>query len=234
MEGEGSAIRAVERALTRADVGREPASVEEYEAFGLDSLLTRYEAARSAGDSVAEGLAASALGRRLVKDEWEAREMRVQALESRTERLSAELDDTEAELEAERNKGPIATIIGFMDALGLGIGWSGLYFTFFTAFWRGRTPGKRLLGLRVVRLDGGSLSYWASFERFGGYAASLFTGMEGFLRILWDRNRQGLQDKLAETVVIRETKAARAQLAVSAAQRGLEEKPWKGGPIRGT
>jgi len=234
MEGDSPAVRAVERALAAAGPGQEPVTGAAYDTLGLDSLLARYEAARSAGDSAAERLAAPALGRRLVREDWDAREGRIQALESRAERLSAELDDTEAALEAERNKGPIATVVGFLDAMGLGIGWSGLYFTFFTAFWRGRTPGKRLFGLRVVRLDGGSLSYWASFERFGGYAASLFTGMEGFLRILWDRNRQCLQDKLAETVVIRETRAARAQLAVSAAKRGLEEKPWTGGPIRGT
>ena len=128
----------------------------------------------------------------------------------------------------------MATITGFLDELGLGIGWSGLYFTFLTAFFRGRTPGKRALGIRVLRLDGGSLSYWVAFERFGGYAASLFTGMEGFLRILWDRNRQCLQDKLAETVVIRETKKARAQLAVGAVRRGTSEQPWKGGAIPGT
>ena len=174
------------------------------------------------------------LGRQLARAEWEAREREIVRLESRGERLSAELEATEDALEAERNRGLIATVIGFLDELGLGIGWSGLYFTFLTAFFRGRTPGKRALGIRVLRLDGGALSYWVAFERFGGYAASLFTGMEGFLRILWDRNRQCLQDKLAETVVIRETKQARAQLAVGAARRGTSDQPWQGGPIRGT
>ena len=155
-------------------------------------------------------------------------------LRSRGERLEDELETTETALEEERNRGIISTIMGFLDELGLGIGWSGLYFTFLTAFFRGRTPGKRVFGIRVLRLDGGALSYWIAFERFGGYAASLFTGMEGFFRILWDRNRQCLQDKLAETVVIQETKEARAQLAVGAAQRATEDKPWKSGPIPGT
>ena len=40
-----------------------------------------------------------------------------------------------------------------------------------------------------------------SFERFGGYAASLSTGLLGFLQILWDRNRQGLHDKAAGSLV---------------------------------
>ena len=174
------------------------------------------------------------LGRRLAPAEWEAREREIARLEARSDRQSTELEAKEEELEAERDRGLIATVIGFLDELGLGIGWSGLYFTFLTAFFRGRTPGKRALGIRILRLDGGALSYWVAFERFGGYAASLFTGMEGFFRILWDRNRQCLQDKLAETVVIRETKAARAQLAVGAARRGTSDKPWQGGPITGT
>ena len=38
--------------------------------------------------------------------------------------------------------------------LGIGIGWFGLYFTAFLALWNGRTPGKRLVGTRVVHLDG--------------------------------------------------------------------------------
>jgi uncharacterized RDD family membrane protein YckC len=224
----------VARAVARA-IGS-PAEVDGQQAteLDLDSLLAVYGAARAAGDTVTERSAAPVLGRRLAPAEWEARELEIARLEARSDRLSTELEATEAELEAERDRGLIATVIGFLDELGLGIGWSGLYFTFLTAFFRGRTPGKRVLGIRILRLDGGALSYWVAFERFGGYAASLFTGMEGFFRILWDRNRQCLQDKLAETVVIRETKEARAQLAVGAARRGTSEKPWQGGPIAGT
>jgi hypothetical protein len=234
IEGEEPAARAIQQALGQAERDRQSEAGMDLGVLGVDSLLTLYEAARAGGDTVAAVRTGTTLGRRLVQDEWEARERRVSALEARSQRLESELDETEAELEAERNRGPIAMMLAFLDELGLGIGWSGLYFTFLTAFMRGRTPGKRLLGVRVVRLDGGTLTYWVAFERFGGYAASLFTGMEGFLRILWDRNRQCLQDKLAETVVIRETKDARAQLAVGAARDGMEAKPWKGGPIRGT
>ena len=222
--------RAIGRAIGSAGEVDEPLSAR----VDLDSLLAVYEAARAAGDTATERSTASLLGQRLAPAEWEARESEIVRLESRNDRLSAELEATEEELEAERDRGLIATVIGFLDELGLGIGWSGLYFTFLTAFFRGRTPGKRVLGIRVLRLDGGALSYWIAFERFGGYAASLFTGMEGFFRILWDRNRQCLQDKLAETVVIRETKEARAQLAVGAARRGTSDKPWEGGPIPGT
>lgn len=89
------------------------------------------------------------------------------------------------------------------DDLGLGVGWFALYFTALVALFRGQTLGKWLVGIRVIRLDGRPMSWWIAFERFGGYAASLFTGLLGFLQILWDRNRQGIHDKVVETVVIR-------------------------------
>jgi hypothetical protein len=88
--------------------------------------------------------------------------------------------------------------------LGLGFGWSGLYFTAFLVLWRGQTPGKRLMKVRVVRLDGKPMTWWSSFERFGGYAASIFTALLGFAQVVWDRNRQGMHDKIVETVVVRE------------------------------
>ena len=87
--------------------------------------------------------------------------------------------------------------------VGLVIGWVGVYFTLTLAFWSGYSPGKRLLGIRVVRLDGQRLSLWTAFERFGGYAAGLATGLVGFAQVLWDPNRQGVQDKVAGTVVVR-------------------------------
>ena len=221
--------RAIERAIGSASE-RAPGDEE----LSLDSLLFAFSAARASGDTAAEKSIAPLLGPRVAADEWNEREQQIVRLEARNEGLAAELQSTEEALEEERDRGLISTILAFLDELGLGIGWSGLYFTFLTAFFKGRTPGKRVLGIRVVKLDGNAISYWVAFERFGGYAASLFTGMEGFLRILWDRNRQGLEDKLAETVVIRETKEARAQLAVGAAERGLSDRPWKGGPVQGT
>lgn len=91
---------------------------------------------------------------------------------------------------------------GLAGDLGLSVGWSGLYFTLVLALWRGRTPGKFLLGLRVVRLDQSRITVWTSFERFAGYAAGLATGLLGFLQIFWDANRQAVQDKVVGTVVI--------------------------------
>ena len=81
-----------------------------------------------------------------------------------------------------------------------------MYFTVFTSKWNGKTPGKRLLGIRVLQLDGTGLSLWDSFGRYGGYGAGLATGLLGFLQIYWDPNRQAIQDKISATVVIDEKK----------------------------
>jgi hypothetical protein len=125
-----------------------------------------------------------ALMRRLVQERAENRELRQEL--ARTDRA-----------------GVIGFMRGLADDLGIGFGWGALYFTAFLALWKGQTPGKRLVHVRVIRLDGRPLGWWFAFERFGGYAASLSTGLLGFLQILWDRNRQGLHDKAVETVVIR-------------------------------
>lgn len=40
----------------------------------------------------------------------------------------------------------------------------------------GRTPGKALPGLRIVRLDGKELSWWNAFDRAGSYGARAAAG----------------------------------------------------------
>lgn len=106
--------------------------------------------------------------------------------------------------EAEQPSTAIAWIRDIADEAGLIFGWGTVYLTLFTAFWNGRTPGKRLLRLRVARLDGKPLGLLAAFERAGGYAAGFATGLLGFARVWWDPNRQGIHDKISETVVVRE------------------------------
>ena len=95
-------------------------------------------------------------------------------------------------------------LLDVADEVGIELGWSAFYFTFFPVFWRGRTPGKRLMRARIVRLDGKPLGWWAALNRFGGYAASIFTGLLGFFEMFWDDNRQALQDRIASTVVVRD------------------------------
>ncbi len=87
--------------------------------------------------------------------------------------------------------------------LGLSFGWAAVYFSVLTAWWKGQTMGKRLFGIKVIRIDGNDIDLWESIGRYGGYSAGLATGLSGFLQIYWDANRQAIQDKISETVVIR-------------------------------
>ena len=95
---------------------------------------------------------------------------------------------------------------GIIADLGLGFGWAALYYSVFTAWFHGKTPGKRLMNIRVLKLDGSELSLWDSFGRYGGYGAGLATGLLGFVQIYWDPNRQAIQDKISETLVISATR----------------------------
>jgi uncharacterized RDD family membrane protein YckC len=104
------------------------------------------------------------------------------------------------------------------DALGLGYGWSILYFTLLPAWGAGRSPGKRLLGLRVCELTGKPMTAMLALRRYGGYAAGVATGGLGLLQLLWDPNRQAIQDKTAHTVVVDERRPRRAPPAPAPAQ----------------
>lgn len=80
-----------------------------------------------------------------------------------------------------------------------------LYFSFFTWRWNGQTPGKRLMGIRVVKLNGEPITLYDSFERVSGYASSASLFLLGFFQFFWDKNHQATHDKLSETIVIDET-----------------------------
>ncbi|MCY4398226.1 MAG: RDD family protein [Gemmatimonadetes bacterium] len=117
----------------------------------------------------------------------------------------ADLEDTrDALAEAESRSTLFTWIRDAADEAGLIFGWGTVYLTLFLALWQGRTPGKKVLGLRVVRLNGQPLGLFMSLERAGGYAAGVATGLLGFAQVWWDPNRQAIHDKITETVVIRE------------------------------
>lgn len=170
-----------------------------------DSLVLALADALRAGTATEARPLRRDLATALARDTLQALFKQNQKLRQRVDRLQAENDQfTEEREAADRRFDPIRLIRVLLDDLGIGIGWTALYFTFFTTAWRGRTPGKRLLGIRVIQLDGKPLGWWASFERFGGYAAGFVTGLFGFAQIYWDRNRQAIHDKISETVVIRD------------------------------
>lgn len=95
---------------------------------------------------------------------------------------------------------------GILADLGISFGWAVAYFTVFVSWNAGQTPGKHLLSIRIVQLDNKPLSLWGAFGRQGGYSAGIATGLLGFAQIYWDPNRQAMQDKLADTLVLLEKK----------------------------
>lgn len=76
-----------------------------------------------------------------------------------------------------------------------------LYHIFFLVL-AGSTPGKAVLGLRVVGLDGKRLNFARAFLRVLGYIPSAVVLFVGFFWIIIDNRRQAWHDKLARTCVI--------------------------------
>ncbi len=209
-DGSGLPPRAV-AALRRAFAERAGIAPDTGMAAGAagarDSLARRYVARLEARDTAAASALAPRLGSAFAAES-------LSLLRGRTARLERSNAALEKQLDAEKQKpkgvGLVNTLADMgaevarlLRKAGLGFGLTGLYFTAFLALMNGQTPGKKLMGMRVRRLDGEPMGWWASFERFGGYSASIITGLGGFFQILWDRNRQGLHDKIAETVVVR-------------------------------
>jgi uncharacterized RDD family membrane protein YckC len=70
-------------------------------------------------------------------------------------------------------------------------------------FWMlaGQTPGKRLMGVRIVRTDGRRLTLWNCLRRVVGYLISRILYL-GYLWVLVDSKRQAWHDHLAGTYVV--------------------------------
>lgn len=70
-------------------------------------------------------------------------------------------------------------------------------------FWMlaGQTPGKRLMGVRIVRTDSGRLTLWNCIRREVGYLISSILYL-GYLWVLVDSKRQAWHDHLAGTYVV--------------------------------
>ncbi|MBN1548981.1 MAG: RDD family protein [Syntrophaceae bacterium] len=80
-----------------------------------------------------------------------------------------------------------------------------VYFTYFIGIC-GRTPGKMLFGLKVIRDDGEPLNFGVAFLRWIGYLISSLPLNLGFIWIAFDRRKQGFHDKIAGTLVITDKK----------------------------
>ena len=76
---------------------------------------------------------------------------------------------------------------------------------YFAMFWSttGQTPGSRVMGVRVVCATGGEpVTLRSALVRVVGMLLAAIPLFAGFLLILIDDRRRGLQDRLARTVVL--------------------------------
>jgi uncharacterized RDD family membrane protein YckC len=84
-----------------------------------------------------------------------------------------------------------------------GIVWWLWVVTYFVSFWTltGQTPGCRILGIRVENASGPKISSRQGLRRFVGVVLAALPLGAGFLLILVDNQRRGLQDRVGGTVV---------------------------------
>lgn len=75
---------------------------------------------------------------------------------------------------------------------------------YFVTFWSttGQTPGARLMQIRVLTSDQGSLRPRRSLVRCVGVLAAALPLFAGFLPIVFDSKRRGFPDYLARTIVV--------------------------------
>lgn len=115
----------------------------------------------------------------------------------------------------------IAVVVAIVFAVFFG------YFIVFEAFWNGQTPGKRMLGLRVVRDGGYAVDFTAcairNLIRVLEFALGFYV-ISAVAAVLSSENKR-LGDIAAGTIVVRDVKAATLETLVAqneAARRPLQ------------
>lgn len=91
----------------------------------------------------------------------------------------------------------IVSTISFLDFLI-----SGGYFVYFIGS-RGQTPGKMLMGIKVVGLNDETITYGAAALRYVGYIVDgMLCGIGGYLFAFFREDRRALHDLMATTKVV--------------------------------
>lgn len=126
-------------------------------------------------------------------------------LQSANHQLSDRLAALKAENEQlrEASKSWVYQMRGLIGAMGVTFGWAGVYFSLLTGMTNGRTLGKYALRTRVLKVNGTPIRFFDAFIRQGGYVAGVAMGMIGFLKLLWEPNRQAVEDRIASTIVVK-------------------------------
>jgi uncharacterized RDD family membrane protein YckC len=80
-------------------------------------------------------------------------------------------------------------------------------FGYYPYFWAssGQTPGKKIMGIKVVKKEGGLVSFGGGILRMVGYLVdSIVFGLPiGFLWAFFDKDQQCWHDKMAGTIVVK-------------------------------
>jgi uncharacterized RDD family membrane protein YckC len=76
---------------------------------------------------------------------------------------------------------------------------------YFVGFWlwRGQTPGKILMNIKLIKTDASNVSASVALLRYLGYIVSGAVLFIGFVWIAFDSQKQGFHDKMAETYVVK-------------------------------
>ena len=69
--------------------------------------------------------------------------------------------------------------------------------------WRGQTPGKMAVGIKVIRTDSSPLTWQCALLRYSGYIVSAMILFIGFIWIAFDSRKQGIHDRIANTYVVK-------------------------------
>lgn len=97
-----------------------------------------------------------------------------------------------------------------------GVGWVLLVSVYLVTFWSltGHTPGMRFMGIKVIDRTGAALGQMQSLRRLVGMGLAALPAGAGFLLVLVDDRRRGLQDLIGSTLVIHDPVTARASAPV--------------------
>lgn len=86
-------------------------------------------------------------------------------------------------------------------SINLAVGW--LYFAFMESSIKQATLGKMVLGLKVTDIKGKKISFARATGRYFAKILSVIILFIGFIIVAFTEKKQGLHDKLAETLVLR-------------------------------
>jgi len=99
--------------------------------------------------------------------------------------------------------GILIAIMGAQQTTSLLSGAIGIIYIIGFWTWRGQTPGKMAMGVKIVKTDGSPIGIGRAILRYVGYFVSSIILLIGYLMIGWDSKKQGLHDKIAGTYVVK-------------------------------